>query len=188
MDFPAHVFWTWAVFKIAKEKTGKQINLKASIFWGVFPDLFAFAVPIMLLIIQLASGKISSSDLPGADKIEPPSENFNSIMGLVSILYPISHSFVVFFIIFAIASIFIYTKRQPRSLKFKDIIPWSFTGWVLHILIDIPTHSSAFYSTPFLWPISDIKFSGISWGTPWFMALNYFTMIIVYLLFLRKKK
>lgn len=62
-------------------------------------------------------------------------------------------------------------------------------GWLLHILMDIPSHSYDFYPTPFLWPISDFKINGFHWGTPWFMITNYSLIIISYLIlyFLKKR-
>ncbi len=66
--------------------------------------------------------------------------------------------------------------------------PYELLGWLLHILIDIPTHSYSFYPTPFLWPISQYKFDGISWGTPWFMIVNYSSLAISYLVLWWKGK
>jgi hypothetical protein len=57
---------------------------------------------------------------------------------------------------------------------------WAMLGWLVHILIDIPTHSYQFYPTPFLWPLSSWKFNGISWGQKWFMIANYSTIVIAY--------
>jgi hypothetical protein len=34
-------------------------------------------------------------------------------------------------------------------------IVFEMRGWLLHILIDIPTHSFRYYETRFPWPISD---------------------------------
>jgi membrane-bound metal-dependent hydrolase YbcI (DUF457 family) len=90
------------------------------------------------------------------------------------LLYSISHSAVVFFAVFSIAFLIF---RRPI---------WELGGWLFHILLDIPTHSYRFYPTPFLWPLSDWKFGGFSWATPWFLVLNYTAIIAVYL-FHRKK-
>ena len=45
-------------------------------------------------------------------------------------------------------------------------------GWLLHILIDVPTHSKAYYATKIFWPLSDWGFDGIPWWNRWFWALN----------------
>jgi len=62
-------------------------------------------------------------------------------------------------------------------------VPWEVGGWLVHILIDIPSHSYKFYPTPFLWPFSEWKFDGWSWGAPIFMIINYSLIIGVYVLF-----
>ncbi len=44
--------------------------------------------------------------------------------------------------------------RWPRKLL---------ATWLLHILVDIPTHSRAQWGPRFLWPFSDYAFDGVSW-------------------------
>jgi hypothetical protein len=58
---------------------------------------------------------------------------------------------------------------------------------LFHILLDIPTHSLAFYATPFLWPISSYKFDGIPRSTPWIFFTNLTILAIVYGIYARKK-
>lgn len=188
MDFFSHVFWTWAAFKILKEKIKKPLNIKLAIFWGVFPDLFAFAIPIALIIFNILLGKAGISDFPRPETLEPPERDSIPIFHLLSLLYSISHSLIIFLIVFMAISGFFLAICSRRKISKSFHIPWEMSGWFVHILIDIPTHSTQFYSTPFLWPISDIKFDGLSWGTPWFLALNYLVVIIVYFAYLRKKK
>jgi hypothetical protein len=53
-------------------------------------------------------------------------------------------------------------------------------AWPLHILIDIPTHTSAFFPTPFLWPLSDYRISGVSWTTRWFFLTNVVVLALWY--------
>jgi len=36
-------------------------------------------------------------------------------------------------------------------------------AWMLHILVDIPTHSKASWGPQFLWPLSGLTVDGISW-------------------------
>jgi hypothetical protein len=40
--------------------------------------------------------------------------------------------------------------------------PWGL-AWVLHILVDIPTHSRRNWAPQFLWPFSTVTVDGISW-------------------------
>jgi hypothetical protein len=76
-------------------------------------------------------------------------------------LYPAEHSLIVFLVVFAITSIF------ARRIVYEML------GWLLHILIDIPTHSFSYYATRFLWPISEYRIDGIAWWTPRFWAATY---------------
>lgn len=52
-------------------------------------------------------------------------------------------------------------------------------GWWSHIVIDIFTHSAAYYPAPVLYPITEEGFDGIAWNTPWALALNYFALAAV---------
>lgn len=90
------------------------------------------------------------------------------------ILYNISHSLVVALCVILI--IFVILKRVPIYIF----------AWPIAIVMDFLTHTRSFLPTPFLWPISDWKFPGMSWGTWQFIAVNYsliaiaMTLIIVY--------
>ena len=86
-------------------------------------------------------------------------------------LYGITHSIfvigAVFFIVFLI----------------YGFLPLFLLAWPIHVLIDIPIHRKDFLPTPFLWPISNYKFPGISWGTKKFMIINYL-LIILFLIYI----
>ncbi|MBI2514658.1 hypothetical protein HYV91_00495 [Candidatus Wolfebacteria bacterium] len=170
MDIFSHGLWAGAGAKAVNLK----LNFWLAFFWGVFPDLFAFAIPFVWVITNLILGNLTPADLPRPEESEPPSQNTLWIFRLASSLYNLSHSLVVFFLIFGI--VFIIFKRPF----------WEMSGWLLHILFDIPTHSYRFFPTPFLWPLSGFKLDGFSWAHPWFIALNYGTLLIVYW-FLRKR-
>ena len=97
----------------------------------------------------------------------------------------VGHSLNIFAIIsFVIYLTFKYLKARGLTAR---RMPWEMGGWLLHILIDIPTHSYQFYPTPLCWPISGWKFNGFSWGNAYFLAVNYFALGVIYFL-LRKKK
>lgn len=55
------------------------------------------------------------------------------------------------------------------------------TGWWLHIVIDVFTHSSEFYPVPVFYPITYQGFDGIAWNTPWFMVVNYSALVLIWL-------
>lgn len=168
MDIFAHALWTNLVRGYTAYK--KEINISKfwSIFWGVFPDFFAFTPIFFWSIINRVNLK--------PEDMEPINKDSLFIFNFTHNLYNVSHSLIVFGIIFLI----IYLVKKK--------IYFALFGWPLHILIDIPTHSYRFYPTPFLWPISDFKFGGISWGTPWFMFLNYYLILIFYLIVFLKFK
>jgi hypothetical protein len=52
-------------------------------------------------------------------------------------------------------------------------------GWALHILIDILTHRGIF-AIHFLWPLSSFGFDGIRWESPWFLAVNYGALLLIF--------
>jgi membrane-bound metal-dependent hydrolase YbcI (DUF457 family) len=52
-------------------------------------------------------------------------------------------------------------------------------GWWSHIVIDVFTHSAAFYPVPVLYPFTYRGFDGLAWNTPWFLAVNYAAIAVV---------
>ena len=108
--------------------------------FGIGPDLLAFAP---LFIINLVSG--GTMGRPSLETI--PLHVFT--------VYGITHSFVVYAVLFA----FLWFLGKKHFAKLT-------LAWPLHILVDIPTHDATFFPTPFLWPISDFHINGISWGQP----------------------
>lgn len=184
MDIFSHGLWAAAAYKAVNNK--KRLNLWKAAFWGVFPDLFAFTIGFVWILGNLAFGDLSFADLPRPDLVEPASDELvfgngdiqntaSFIARLTATLYHFSHSAVVFFVIFGVVY---FVFRRPI---------WELGGWLIHIILDIPTHSYQFYPTPVLWPLSGWTFDGFSWGTLWFLIPNYIAIIIVYLL-LRKKE
>ncbi len=64
------------------------------------------------------------------------------------------------------------SARGITSIFARRIV-FELLGWLLHILIDIPTHSFSYYATRLLWPVSDYRIDGIALWTPWFWAATY---------------
>ena len=141
----------WAYAVAAFSKVKQR---KTMGFFGVLPDFLSFGILIVatLLIGGFEMGKPELSSIPA----------------YVFQLYDWTHSLIIFFAVFLF--IFLATRNWYLPL----------IGWAIHILLDIPTHSSAFFPTPFLWPLSDYSYNGISWGEPWFMLINYSGLAIVY--------
>lgn len=176
MDIFAHTLWANAVARTANKKLeqkGKTLRIHPlwTGFWGVFPDFFAFTIPFVILIYTFITGGVSFGSFSH--------HNLPANFDIAQTLYQYSHSLVVWAGVFILAWII---SKRPR---------WELIGWALHILIDIPLHSIEFYPTPFLFPISEYRFPyGISWGTQWFMILNYIALLFVfgYFTFYKKKK
>lgn len=130
-------------------------------FFGILPDLLSFG---LLFIANIFSGK----SFPRG----PP--NPATVPLFITNSYNFTHSLIIFLI--ALLIIYLITKKFYVFLL----------GWPLHILIDIPTHTSKIFPTPFLYPISTYTFSGISWGDPRFIIVNYSVLLITYLFIFRK--
>ncbi len=130
--------------------------------FGVLPDILSFGpfFIVNLLFQGLKFGKPEVSSIPP----------------YIFTIYNLTHSLIIFLFVFCL--VFLLTKKVHYFLG----------GWLLHILIDIPTHTKEFFPTPFLWPISDFKVSIFSWGTPWFMILNYTSLLFVYFYISLRKK
>jgi hypothetical protein len=184
MDILAHGLWTGATYTAANKKNlasrqagKKPLNVKWAVLWGVFPDFFAFTIPLVWFIWHLSAGDLTLQDLPRPRHDEPPALNHYWVNELARLLYNISHSLIIFAIVFGIVW-FVYKK--PRL---------ELAAWLLHILIDVPTHTYEFYPTPVFWPVFGWKFShGISWGQPWFMVLNYSCLVFVWFWLTRARR
>ena len=138
-------------------------KVKYAIFFGLLPDNLSWVV---YLIYTLATKGLHF----GAPVVE-------NIPGWVFTLYNISHSLIV-------ASFFIIIF----SFVLKKMITYML-AWPLAILMDVFSHTRDFLPTPFLWPLSEWRFNGISWASSGFMIVNY-VLIISFLtyIFLKKKK
>ena len=168
MDILSHTLWAAAGATVVKRKFAPSFPVRATAFFGVFPDLFAFTALFFWIIGRFFLGHFGIPELPALPIAEPVSETA-PILRVSAFLYTLSHSAVVFVIVAAIA----YLSRRR--------VPWSLSGWLLHIVIDIFTHSYHSYPTPVLWPISVWKFNGLPWHEPWFMLVNYAALAGAYL-------
>lgn len=156
MDVFSHGVWALAIARGANIKTNTRVMRPAvAFFFGIFPDLFAFSIPILSLVWAMP---------------DPSSLRTPEMLTLAHSLYNLSHSLVVFLIVFVVVALL--RKKRPY---------WELSGWLFHILCDIPTHSGEFFPTPMFWPLADWKFNGFSWGRPWFIIANWTTLILVHL-------
>ena len=163
MDIVAHALWTNAAF-YKKYKIDKK-NRYLGAFFGVLPDIVSFAPATIFLLFtnQRFSPALYNSSLWFFRWAE---ESYNY-----------THSLVIFVIVMVI----IMALRKGKAY-------WPMFGWLLHILIDIPTHKD-FYETPFLFPLSDYHFSyGMAWAEPAFMFVNYGALAVIYIFIFYFKK
>lgn len=133
------------------KKSGKPLLV---VLASLLPDLLSFGPHMVgsMLNRTLAPGK------PALHTLSP----------YVFHAYDFTHS------ILSVAVVFTLISLIQRS------IPLWLYAWPIHVIIDIPTHSMDFFPTPFLWPLSDYRFDGISWATPWFLIANYSLLAITY--------
>jgi hypothetical protein len=179
MDIFAHGLWAGAGAKaLNKRKNARKVNIWAMVLWGMFPDLFAFTIPFIWLLGGFVFGGFHLSQFSAYHPhvAEPTNASFFWPLQISNSLYNISHSLIIFSIVFL--GVWAYFKQARLELL----------GWLLHILMDVPTHTYAFFPTPIFWPLFGWKFNGISWAVPWFMVLNYSLILLVYALLSRKKK
>lgn len=139
----------------------KRSDVWWAVLFGVLPDLLSFGI---LFFMNLFTGSLQRG---------PPA--LSTLPKWLFTAYTLTHSLVLFAAVFLL--VFLITKSWY----------WPLAAWVIHILIDVPTHSTKFFPTPFLWPISNYNFNGISWGTPWFMIVNYISLVIVFVFMYIKK-
>lgn len=154
MDTFSHGLWGGLVF--GRENKSEYWQ---AFGWGMFPDLMSFGV-------FMAANLLVNEDRPDWSAGPPPME---SIPEYVHVLYDISHSLVVFSVVFGL--VFLIRRK----------VYWPMLAWGFAVLMDIPTHSKAFFATPFLWPISDWKFDGVSWSSPLILGLNFGGLLVGYL-------
>lgn len=162
MDTLSHGLWGSGLFG----RKNRQYFLWG-FFFGIAPDIFSFG----LFTISSLLGVSARPDWSAG----PPPENM--IPSYVHTMYDITHSFVIFGIVFLVVW---YIRKKP-------FVPlWA---WAFHILVDIPTHSVAFFPTPFLWPFFNaVRVDGIPWTHPFIFIPNVILLILLYTwLFYRKR-
>lgn len=163
MDIFSHGLWGAIAFGRKNKK-----SFWFSFFFGIAPDLFSFGIFTPLSLLGLIEN-VNWEDGP------PPPE---MIPKFIHTLYDISHSFVIFALIFLITFLIF---RRPI---------WEMLAWPIHIFLDIFTHGIGFFPTPFLWPIFEYRFDGIPWSHPSIFFTNLVLLGASYIFFFiyRKRK
>lgn len=153
MDILSHGLWGALAF-------GRRSR---SSFWlafaiGLAPDLLSFG-------IFWTAGMLGYSEVPDFSNGTPPE---SSIPSYVHHLYNATHSFLLFLVLFLL--VWLWRKRPM----------WELSAWGLHVLLDVPTHSYAFFPTPVLWPLFSWKFNGWQWTHPAILTPNIVLLVLLY--------
>ena len=152
MDIVSHGLWGALAFG---RKNRTSFCLAFAI--GLAPDLFSFGVLWTAAMLGLSAEPDFSHGTPSE----------STIPLYVHHLYDVTHSLVVFLCVFVVMALLL---KRPV---------WELGSWGLHVLVDIPTHSFAFFPTPFLWPLSDWRFNGWQWNTHTILIPNFVVLSLL---------
>ena len=160
MDVLAHALWAGIGTAYASRRIRiSRASAVAIVTLAVLPDVLS-TIPLLGWMIAgdgtLAALRAYVLASPGQEPQMPP-----LVQLLSHHLHCIMHSAVV-------AGLVTLLLWLPKR---RFWIPLA--GWWSHIVIDVFTHSAAFYSVPVLYPFTERGFDGVAWNQPWFQALNY---------------
>lgn len=139
-----------------------RLSFWLSFLFGIAPDLLSFG----LFTAGTWVGFFDHPDWSSGNHPDPV-----DIPSFVHSLYDVTHSLIIFALVFAV----VWLIRQKPL--------WELGAWGLHILVDIPTHSAAFFPTPFLWPVSDFTVDGHNWSRPEIFIPNVILLVGLYMWF-----
>jgi len=156
VDIVSHALWTNILYLKARR------HALWGVACGILPDIVSFG-PLYLQLIFFPED---------APSIEWARRDAGQIPAYVFTLYDWSHSLVIF------SGVLLAARVAARRIW------WPMFGWGFHVLIDMFTHTSAFFPTPFLWPIADAhdtSIDAVSWSHPIFIAANVSALVVAYI-------
>jgi len=153
MDILSHGLWGAVAFG---RKSRPSFGL--AFVLGLAPDLLSFGILYIAVALGMAERPDFSHGTPPESSIPP----------YVHHLYNVTHSLVIFLIVYLLI-----WGIQKRPV-------WELGAWGLHVLVDVPTHSHAFFATPVLWPLVGWKFDGWQWMNPAILIPNYVLLALCY--------
>ena len=162
MDFISHGLWGG----IALGRSSRKSFWLAFLF-GIAPDLLSFGFAFL--------GAFVGHGLEFWRGIGHPPDPAK-IPACVYQLYNVTHSLVVFGLAFAAVWV---VRGRPL---------WEMGAWGLHVVVDIFTHTTAFFPTPFLWPLLSVQFNGWAWSGPVIFVPNVVLLVVLYAVFLWKHR
>lgn len=171
MDLLAHGIWAGIGVAWGRRRCAiPRRTALATVALAVVPDLLQ-GLPLLALVLQ---GTLDASALLRYATASPGQEP--ALSPLVALwthhLHCIGHSAVI------AAAVTLLAWWWLRRLWLPLL------GWWSHVVIDVFTHSAAFYPSPVFYPFTYWGFDGLAWNTPWFLALNY-AAIVAALVWLR---
>lgn len=133
---------------------GRKRLSKLVVLMSTMPDILSFGIHLVILVLSggFVFGRPDAHIIPG----------------YVTFMYNTTHSLFIA----GLFGLFVYMKFR----KYLVLI----VAWMMHIVIDIFTHTEDFFPTHFLYPLSDFHLSVVRWSNPWFMLANYFALTVVY--------
>ncbi len=162
MDIVSHGLWGSLAFGRKNRR-----NFWTAFFFGIAPDLFSFG-------FYIAGTWVGVFDHPDWSSGNHPAPS--TIPFFVHAFYNVTHSLLAFGGVFGLVWLF---RRKPF---------WPMATWGLHIIVDIPTHASWFFPTPFLWPISDVTVNGVPWSHPIIFFPNVILLLAFYVWFFAARR
>ena len=125
-------------------------TIPAAALFGMLPDMMSFSYVVFKHVLNGGRGK-------------PPPE---SIPDWVFAAYNMTHSLII--VMSVILLLFLVNRWLGISV----------CAWLWHVICDIPTHSKAYFPTPFLYPLSDFTVDGVSFMRP-SIFISYWSFLIV---------
>ena len=125
-------------------------TIPSAALFGMLPDLMSF-------------GYVAVKHMTGGGRGRPP---FEIIPDWVYTAYNLTHSLLI------VAALVLLLFLVNRWLGI------SVCAWLWHVICDIPTHSKAYFPTPFLYPLSDFTVDGVSFMRP-SIFISYWSFLIV---------
>jgi hypothetical protein len=191
MDIVSHGLWGALLAKAVNVRLGRtkkagefrRLDPLLAGFWGFAPDLVAFMPVFLLFGGGMLSGHVEPENFPRPTEAEAAGTAATGIFWVTHAIYSVTHSAVVFAIVF-----FGVWAFRKFILKRKHAFVWEMTPWLLHILVDLFTHSYEFYPTPILWPVSAWRFDGIPWSHALIIGPNYLLLALGFYLVRRRRK
>ena len=167
MDIVSHALWAGAAAEVIRRTRGSSAGAFATtVALGAAPDI-GHLIPVLgWSLTQSEPAAVLHQYIAATPGTEPPMPWL--VRELSHHLHCLFHSIVVLSLLTLLVS------------RIRPGWTWILAGWWLHVVLDIPTHSSEYYGVPILYPFSEWSFDGVAWTTPWVLATNAAALAATY--------